>query len=91
MAEVGWWLTTWKGPTEGIEKIEVPALPGSVPDVLARPAASQRWSSPSQRGQSQPHSGETGQRDGARATLTVSPTCVETYCVVGWRSFVGPG
>ena len=26
MAEVGWWLTTWKGPTEGIEKIEVPAL-----------------------------------------------------------------
>lgn len=25
MAEVGWWLTTWKGPTEGIEKIEVPA------------------------------------------------------------------
>lgn len=72
MAEVGWWLTTWKGPTEGIEKIEVPAL--QVPfrtSSLALPLANGGAAS-SPAGQSQPHSGETGQRDGARATLRIT-------------------
>lgn len=72
MAEVGWWLTTWKGPTEGIEKIEVPAL--QVPfrtSSLALPLAN-GGAHPAPAGQSQPHSGETGQRDGARARRRIT-------------------
>jgi hypothetical protein len=71
MAEVGWWLT-WRGPTEGIEKIEVPAL--QLPfrtSSLALPLANGgARSSPAS--QSEPRSGETGQRDGARTTLRVT-------------------